>query len=99
MSRYEIFEGPGDAEFLLDVQSNFLDHLTTRVVIPLYPLESVPPAAKRLHPTFTINGARYLLATHLLTAVPSSLLGEPKGSLHGHHDEIVAALDMLFQGF
>ena len=98
MSRYEIFASPG-AGFLLDVQSNFLDHLDTRVVIPLYPVESVPPAAKRLHPTFTIDGAKYLLATHLLAAVPASMLGEPKGSLYEHHDEIVAALDMLFQGF
>ena len=84
---------------MLDVQSNFLDHLDTRVVVPLYPVDNVPAAVKRLHPVFMIDGRRYVLATPLLAAVPSSILGDRKGSLDHHHDDIVAALDMLFQGF
>ena len=99
MARYEIFQSPDGGGFLLDVQSNFLDHLDTRVVVPLYPMDKVPTAVKRLHPVFVIDGTTYLLATPLLAAVPSSMLGDPKGSLYHHHDDIVAALDMLFQGF
>ncbi len=99
MARYEIFDNPDGGGFLLNVQSNFLDHLHTRVVVPLYPAGNVPVPVKRLQPVFAIKGAKYLLATPLLAAVPSSILGDPKRRLYHHHEDIVAALDMLFQGF
>jgi len=70
------------------VQADLLDRFQTRAVIPLIPATSTPPVLKRLHPIFELDGKKYVLATHLLSAVPLA-----------DHDQIVGALDMLFQGF
>lgn len=39
------------------------------------------------------------MATHLIATLGAAELGENRSNLTRHHDEIVAALDMLFQGF
>lgn len=99
MGRYDVYRSPDGNGLLLDVQSDFLDNLTTRVVVPLFAQETKPQAVKRLHPGFVIDGQTYVMATHLISAIPESMLGVPRGNLRRHHDEIVAALDMVFYGF
>jgi toxin CcdB len=59
----------------------------------------VPPPMRKLHPTFEINGRKLVMATHLIATVPASELGESRLNLTKHHDDIVAALDILLQGF
>ncbi len=39
------------------------------------------------------------MATHLIATVAASELGDSRLNLAKQHDVIVAALDMLFQGF
>ncbi|MEI9408580.1 MULTISPECIES: CcdB family protein [unclassified Mesorhizobium] len=99
MPRYDVFAGRVEGNYLLDVQSDLLDNFKTRVVIPLLPVATVPPPMRKLHPIFDINGRKLVMATHLIATVPASELGESRLNLTKHHDEIVAALDMLFQGF
>ncbi len=89
-------QGPG---YLLDVQSEVLQSLNTRIVVPLLPRADAPIPAARLNPVFTIAGSDYVMVTQFMAAVPLSSLQEPEGSLLAQHDRIVAALDMLFQGF
>jgi toxin CcdB len=97
--RYDIFANGGGPGYLLNVQSDLLDRLHTRVVVPLLPAHEAPAAATRLNPLFVIGGANYIMVTQFLAAVPVTSLSEPAGNLMPHHDSIVAALDMLFQGF
>ncbi|MGX8011499.1 CcdB family protein [Mesorhizobium sp. ORM8.1] len=99
MPRYDVFAGRAEGSYLLDVQSDLLDNFKTRVVVPLLPVSMVPPPMRKLHPTFEINGRRLVMATHLIATAPTSELGESRLNLTRHHDDIVAALDMLFQGF
>lgn len=99
MARYDVFEGNAPGNYLLDVQTDLIDHLRTRVVVPLLPAASAPPAVRKLNPVFEINGQKLIMATHLLATVPVAELGESRLNLIRHHDQIVAALDMLFQGF
>lgn len=84
---------------VLDVQSNLIPNVGTRLVVPLLGVDDVPRAMKRLHPIFAIDGRDYVMATHLMGAVPASELGPSVGSLDQHHDAIMAALDMIFLGF
>jgi toxin CcdB len=63
------------------------------------PTGSAPPPVRRLNPVFDIGGIRYVMATPLLAAVPATALEASQANLSMHHDQIVAALDMLFQGF
>ncbi|MBZ9737477.1 MULTISPECIES: CcdB family protein [unclassified Mesorhizobium] len=99
MPRYDVFAGRVEGNYLLDVQSDLLDNFRTRVVVPLLPVATVPPPMRKLHPIFDINGRKLVMATHLIATVPASELGESRLNLTKHHDDIVAALDMLFQGF
>jgi toxin CcdB len=39
------------------------------------------------------------MATHLIATVPAKELGESRLNIASRHDDIMAALDMLFQGF
>ena len=74
-------------------------HFVTRVVAPLLPVEAVPFYASALNPVFEIEGARFVMATQGMAAVPLAILKHPVSSLEHRRAEIVAAVDLLFQGF
>ncbi|TGQ30474.1 MULTISPECIES: CcdB family protein [unclassified Mesorhizobium] len=99
MARYDVFAGRVEGSYLLDVQSDLLDEFETRVVIPLLPVTTTPLPMRKLHPIVEINGRKLVMATHLIATVPTEELGESRLNIVRHHDDIVAALDMLFQGF
>lgn len=86
--------------FLVDVQSNLLSELGTRVVIPLFQKKSsrVKPLTK-LTPELQINGKKFILMTPQLAGISIKELGDVVGSLSQHRSEIVAALDLLITGF
>ena len=99
MARYDFYRNAAGDGYLLDVQSDLLEGLSTRVVIPLMPPKIAPVPGRRLNPTFAINGKDHVMVTQFMSAFVASELPDPEGNLSRHHDEIVAALDMLFQGF
>jgi toxin CcdB len=99
MARYDLYPGIGGAGYLLDVQADLLEDLSTRVMVPLVPRSDKVKLVRRLNPIFVVDGKQYAMFTHLIAAVPLVRLREPRTNLLSHHDEIAAALDMLFQGF
>ncbi|MBL1271365.1 MAG: toxin CcdB [Marinobacter maritimus] len=99
MARFDVFENNGGAGFLLDVQSDLLSGLNTRVVVPLLPKASAPFPAQRLNPVFSIEGQEVVMATQYMAAVSEGELRSGVGSLAEQQDEISVALDMLFSGF
>jgi len=87
--------------YFLDIQSDLLQRLETRIVIPLrrrdrFAAVNLPA---NLTPTFEVEGVECLLETPKLAAVPLRLLKTPIVSLASGQFEITAALDFLFQGF
>lgn len=105
MARYEVFRNSGphadDVPYLLDVQSDLLHGLDTRIVIPLrrrdrFPASRIP---QRLTPVFEVEGVDCMLETPKLAAVPLRLLKQPVKSLAAEQAAIAGALDFLFQGF
>ncbi|KXS55388.1 MAG: putative CcdB-like protein [Marinobacter sp. T13-3] len=99
MARFDVFVNESGAGYLLDVQSDLLSGLNTRVVVPLLPKSSAPSPAQRLNPVFIIDKEELVMATQYLAAIPDSELRSGVGSLAEQQDEISAALDMLFLGF
>jgi len=98
MARFHVYVNAEGGGYLLDVQANLLDHLNTRVVVPLLPLDKAPKPAKVLNPTFGIDGTPYVMATQFLATVPCRLMGKEVLSLQEEASTIVNALDCLFQG-
>lgn len=103
MAQFDLYTNPnretgGAVPYLLDLQSDLLDPLATRVVAPLFWQESAGPPARTLMPRFEIDGRTVVMSTPELAGVSRGQLGSRVGSLADHRDEIIAALDMLFTG-
>ena len=88
----------GEAPYLLDVQTNLLAELSTRVVVPLVRASSFGRRADRLHPLFRVAGQEVVMATHLIAAVRQNSLGAYVASLADQRDTIIGAIDMLWSG-
>jgi toxin CcdB len=99
MSRYDVYPNQSGPGYLLDVQADILQQMSTRAVVPLLPLSEALKPAKTLNPVFDIAGEPHVMVTQYLAAVPDKWLQSPICSLQQSHDDIVAAVDFLFHGF
>jgi toxin CcdB len=99
MARFDVYAAPEDDGFLLDTQANLLSRLSTRVVVPLLPMDRAPAPADRLNPRFEVNGLSVVMATQFMAALPASELREPVASLEHRREEVLAAIDFLHQGW
>lgn len=85
--------------YLLDVQSNLIDALSTRVVVPLYPVTALKRGAlATLTPVFEVDGESLVMMTPQLAGVPSKALGSAVTDLSAYREQIMAALDFLITG-
>lgn len=99
MSRFFVYKNPDGNGYLLDLQADLHGHLASRVVAPLLPVEDMPFYASTLNPVFEIEGTKVVMATQGMAAVPVLMLKQPIATLEHRRGEIVAATDLLFQGF
>jgi toxin CcdB len=99
--RFDVHKMPpgGAPGFLVDVQSDLLSDLPTRMVIPLLSEPRFRIAVKELNPRFEVLGDPFILVTQELASIQKRLLLRPVASLSAHWDEITRALDLLFTGF
>ncbi|MEO5763901.1 MAG: CcdB family protein [Casimicrobiaceae bacterium] len=104
MAQFDVYRNANAAQakripFVVDVQSDLLDHLATRVVVPLADpkvLDGKP--AKILNPAFAVEGRKVVMLTPELAGIPRKALGLKVAALHDKRAEIVAALDVIFSG-
>lgn len=83
--------------YLLDLQSDLLDSLATRVVAPLIPAGRMTPIS-HLNPVLAIEGRHYLMLTQELAGILRSTLDEPTCSLAERRNDILGAIDFLIAG-
>jgi toxin CcdB len=105
MARFDVYANAGKSRastpYLVDVQSDFLEGLTVRVVVPLLRADSFPAGKlpTDFTPLFEIGGIQCLMHPAFIGAVPLKELGPIVGSLREHRDRITAALDRLLGGY
>lgn len=105
MARFDVHPNPGahagTTPYLLDVQSDLLDSLDSRMVIPLRSLDHFAKVKlpTQLTPVVNILGKDYLLETPKMGAVPQRILKGCVASLSADQARITGALDFLFQGY
>jgi toxin CcdB len=105
MARFDVYANPGvhasTTPYLLDVQSNLLDGLDSRMVIPLRRLSQFASIKfpDRLTPVIHIQGEDCLLETPKMGAVPLRILKDCVASLDADQARITSALDFLFHGY
>ncbi|NUO49884.1 MAG: CcdB family protein [Polyangiaceae bacterium] len=101
MAQFDVYKNVRGGKFslLLDVQTDLLARLATRVVVPMATVKQYGATPiSRLNPIFKIQGARYVLVFQELAAIEANGLGEQVGTLAAHRAELVAALDLLLTG-
>lgn len=86
--------------YLIDVQSDLVDVLSTRIVIPLvhasYAQAKLP---ERICPVVNVEGENFIVMTHEMASVEADILREEVGSALLWREEIKGAMDFIFDGF
>ena len=103
MPRFDLYRNPIRAEardipFLLDVQSDFLELLQTRMIVPLRRADRFTKTIAHLNPTIPYDGQRLVLDTASMASVPRSELKQVVGNIRAQRLDIENALDFLFTG-
>lgn len=104
MARFDVHVNPIAEQrravpYWLDVQNDFVEALSTRVIVPLRMRAQDLPITERLNPLFQIEGKQVFAETQSLVAVPLRVLRKPVASLREHQTDIENALDLLFHGY
>jgi toxin CcdB len=105
MSQFAVYKNRNETSrarfpLLLDVQSDLLEPLNTRVVVPL---SLAAPARGRtmqgLTPNLTVAGKEYIMMTPQLAGVAARDLGPIVDTVAGERAKIIGAVDLLITGF
>ncbi|MEI6208920.1 MAG: CcdB family protein [Desulfuromonadales bacterium] len=103
MAQFDVYENPNPASrksipYLLDVQTDLLDNLTTRVVVPLVAPATMQTPGRHLNPAVNIGETMFLMSTAEIAGVSVKNLGKKVCSIKEYRNNIVAALDFLITG-
>lgn len=83
---------------VVNCQSDLLEQIDSRLVVPLVSTAEAPKIAVRLNPVFKIDGKDYVMLTQAAAAVRRRELGDVVASLAEHSFEVTGALDILVSG-
>jgi toxin CcdB len=84
--------------YLLELQTDLLAGLGTRLVAPLVPAARFGPPASRLNPVVRIGSRNFVMDTALIAGIPANQLGDRVASLSGRSADLLGALDFLVFG-
>lgn len=102
---YSVFQNPNPrtnvaVPFLLDVQSEAISLLATRVVVPLYrPDMTGVRAMSPLTPVVQFQGQLLVAMVPELAGIAQRDLGPACGTLASARGDILKAIDLLLTGF
>jgi toxin CcdB len=86
--------------YLVDVQSDLLESLQSRVVVPLTRAAALTKKpVSHLTPVMNFDGEPYLLMTPQLAGIARSELGAEAGALTDQRQTILGAIEFLLTGF
>ena len=103
MHQFDVYENTdGDTNeaypYFVDVQTELLDALNSRVVIPLTGASQDKNLPNNICPKVVVNGQPFYLLTYQITTVASSFLTKKEGSLLLNRTDIINSVDFLFSG-
>ncbi len=104
MARFDVYANPVAAErkhtpYLLDVQNDYIDDLSTRVVIPLRREAAFGPRPQKLNPLVQVGNDAVVLDTAAIGAVPQTELRKTVADLGSVRAVIQEAMDTLFGSY
>ena len=98
MARFDVHQGKGEP-LLLDCQTDLLDGIHSRLMIPLYRSERIARKVLRLNPVVRVADQDMVMLTQSMAAVPINEIGKRVDSIAHERDAIMDAIDMLLSGY
>jgi toxin CcdB len=103
MAQFDVHRNPArqgrdNIPYVVDIQSDLLSNLPTRLVAPLVRTSAFDSPVGRLHPRFVVEDIAVIMLTTEIGILPPRALGGTVASLDGHRHEIIGAIDMLVTG-
>lgn len=104
MAQFSVYQNKNKATqatypLLLNIQNDLLASMTTCVVVPLTPLQTMAhqPMSK-LTPVLLVQGQDYCMITPQLAGIHKRELGAEIEILTAYQNDIIAAVDFLLSG-
>ncbi len=104
MAQWDVYPNPdarsrSSVPFFVDLQSDLLSELDTRLVAPLVATKVARSRLpERLCPVFRIEGETFVLMPHESGPVDRRILKRRVESLRPHADQIIGAVDAVLSG-
>ena len=104
MAQFDIYKNPNIVSrkaypFILDIQNNLVDNISTRIVVPLALYSKFKnETIKGLTPRVSFEDKELLILIPQLTSMSYKSLTNSVGTLSHLRDEIISALDLSITG-
>jgi toxin CcdB len=104
MAQFDVYLNPMAEQrsripYWLDLQSDHIAQLGSRVIIPLRTLSSVGSRIDGLQPLVTVGEQQLCADVPSVASFPARLLKTPHTSIAEQRHDLIAALDYLISGF
>ena len=102
MPQFDVYKPSGQSgvhSLLLDIQSDLIGLIGSRVVVPMVKFTQAPKLTQRLNPVFEVGSQKYVALFQDLQSVTLEMLGARVGNLADKRFEVTTTLDFLFQGY
>lgn len=103
MAQYDVFANPSRSAadgipYVVVIQSDLLDALATRLVMPLAVLDAATKVPTALCPVIAVKGRRLHALAHYAAPLPAKLLKRPVDNVAAQASALVAAMDAVLSG-
>ena len=103
MSQFAVYANADAASkkripYLLDVQSDLIETVGSRVVVPLITAERAGGVIERLMPRLSVDDQPLVMDTTQIMGIPVHMLGKQMANLSHERRAIIDAIDMLTHG-
>ena len=103
MAQYDVYVNPSSSAsagipYVVVVQSDLLDALSTRLAVPLAVPDGSTRAPAVLCPAVSVLGQRLQALAHFTAPLPAKALRRPVDNLAAQASALVAAIDAVLSG-
>jgi toxin CcdB len=103
MAQYDVYVNPQKANsaqfpYVVDIQSDLLDVLVTRLVMPLTSITSSVKLPPRLYPRVIVAGSVFYPVPQLSSSMLAKQLTKPVETIRHQSSQIISALDAVTSG-
>lgn len=103
MAQYDVFPNPSSSAtdgipYVVVIQSDLLDALATRMVMPLAEPDAVNKVPTALCPVIVVKGRRLHALAHFAAPLPARLLRQAVDNVAAQASALVSAMDAVLSG-